>query len=192
MVYSVKRFTLQHCAVIPIFEKNMKFPLLLDTYGSLLSDRKRELLDYYYNEDYTLAIGAGLIQIDTDYYYVRSNGVVVVNREYWVAKTNDLEVVAGLYTFDADGKMVNPLEFDGAEDGIVELNGDLYYIKDGKCVVGAGVVKLTDAEGATFYIYVKSSGKLATGKYWPTNLNGLLTPGMYNWGTDGKYYPAAN
>ena len=55
MVYSVKRFTLQHCAVIPIFEKNMKFPLLLDTYGSLLTDRKRELLDYYYNEDYSLS-----------------------------------------------------------------------------------------------------------------------------------------
>ena len=55
MVYSVKRFTLQHCAVIPIFEKNMKFPLLLDTYGSLLSERKRELLDCYYNEDYSLS-----------------------------------------------------------------------------------------------------------------------------------------
>lgn len=164
---------------------------IFDGEGKL--EKNQGIVDgYYYNDDYTLAIGAGLIQIDTDYYYVRSNGVVVVNREYWVAKTNDLEVVAGLYTFDADGKMVNPLEFDGAEDGIVELNGDLYYIKDGKCVVGAGVVKLTDAEGATFYIYVKSSGKLATGNYWPTNLNGLLTPGMYNWGTDGKYYPAAN
>ena len=33
----------------------MKFPLLLDTYGSLLSDRKREILDYYYNEDYSLS-----------------------------------------------------------------------------------------------------------------------------------------
>jgi predicted DNA-binding protein YlxM (UPF0122 family) len=41
--------------VIPIFEKNMKFPLLLDTYGPLLTDRKRELLDYYYNEDYSLS-----------------------------------------------------------------------------------------------------------------------------------------
>ena len=41
--------------MIPIFEKNMKFPLLLDTYGSLLTDRKRELLDYYYNEDYSLS-----------------------------------------------------------------------------------------------------------------------------------------
>ena len=38
-----------------MFEKNMKFPILLDTYGSLLTDRKREILDYYYNEDYSLA-----------------------------------------------------------------------------------------------------------------------------------------
>jgi len=164
---------------------------IFDGEGKL--EKNQGIVDgYYYADDYTLAIGAGLVQIENDYYYVRSNGVVVVDREYWVAKTNDLEVVAGLYTFDADGKMVDPVEFDGAEDGIVELNGDLYYIKDGKCVVGAGVVKLTDAEGATFYIYVKSSGKLATGKYWPTNLNDLLDPGMYNWGADGKYYPAAN
>lgn len=41
--------------MIFIFEKDMKFPLLLDTYGVLLSDRKREILDYYYNEDYSLS-----------------------------------------------------------------------------------------------------------------------------------------
>ncbi len=33
----------------------MKFPLLLDTYGAMLTDRKREILDYYYNEDYSLS-----------------------------------------------------------------------------------------------------------------------------------------
>lgn len=38
-----------------MFEKNMKFPILLDIYGALLSDRKREILEYYYNEDYSLA-----------------------------------------------------------------------------------------------------------------------------------------
>ena len=37
-----------------MFEKNMKFTILLDTYGSLLSDRKREILEYYYNDDYSL------------------------------------------------------------------------------------------------------------------------------------------
>ncbi len=38
-----------------MFEKNMKFPLLLDTYGILLTERKREILDYYYNDDYSLS-----------------------------------------------------------------------------------------------------------------------------------------
>ena len=33
----------------------MKFPLLLDTYGVLLTERKREILDYYYNDDYSLS-----------------------------------------------------------------------------------------------------------------------------------------
>ena len=43
-----------------MFEKSMKFPILLDTYGSLLTDRKREILDYYYNEDYSLAEISGI------------------------------------------------------------------------------------------------------------------------------------
>lgn len=38
-----------------MFEKNLLLPCLLDIYGDLLTDRKRELLDYYYEEDYSLA-----------------------------------------------------------------------------------------------------------------------------------------
>ena len=38
-----------------IFEKDMTIPLLMDLYGQVLSERKRDLLDYYYNEDYSLA-----------------------------------------------------------------------------------------------------------------------------------------
>ena len=38
-----------------MFEKDMRFPLLLDTYGAMLSERKREIIDYYYNDDYSLA-----------------------------------------------------------------------------------------------------------------------------------------
>lgn len=41
--------------MISIFEKNMKFPLLLDVYGALLSDRRREIVEYYYNDDCSLA-----------------------------------------------------------------------------------------------------------------------------------------
>ena len=53
MIYSVKQFTLQR--VIAVFEKNMKFPILLDIYGALLTERKSELLDLYYNEDLSLS-----------------------------------------------------------------------------------------------------------------------------------------
>lgn len=58
---------------------------------------------YYYKDgklDY-----AGLIQIDGDYYYVRSTGEVVHGRTYWPTKTNGL-LPSAEYTFDKDGKMV--------------------------------------------------------------------------------------
>ena len=36
-------------------EKNVKFVMLLDAYGPLLKERKYELLDLYYSEDYSLS-----------------------------------------------------------------------------------------------------------------------------------------
>ncbi len=33
----------------------MKFSLLLDIYGDMLNERKRELLQYYYEDDYSLS-----------------------------------------------------------------------------------------------------------------------------------------
>ena len=38
-----------------MFEKNLLIPCLLDIYGELLTERKRDLLDYYYEEDYSLS-----------------------------------------------------------------------------------------------------------------------------------------
>ena len=41
--------------------KNMKVAYLLDFYGDLLTDKQRDSLDYYYNEDLSLGeIGANL------------------------------------------------------------------------------------------------------------------------------------
>ena len=59
---------------------------------------------YYYVDG--VLTGAGLIQLDGDYYYVKtSNCEVVHGRSYWVTVTNGL-LPAGPYTFGADGKMV--------------------------------------------------------------------------------------
>ena len=38
-----------------MFEKNLTMGYLLDFYGDLLAERRRELMSLYYNEDYSLA-----------------------------------------------------------------------------------------------------------------------------------------
>lgn len=38
-----------------MFEKNLNIAYLLDFYGDLLSDRKRSVMNMYYNEDLSLA-----------------------------------------------------------------------------------------------------------------------------------------
>ena len=38
-----------------MFEKNLNLGYLLDFYGELLSERKRLVMDMYYNEDFSLA-----------------------------------------------------------------------------------------------------------------------------------------
>ncbi len=38
-----------------MFEKNLTIGYLLDFYGELLGERRRELMNLYYNEDYSLS-----------------------------------------------------------------------------------------------------------------------------------------
>lgn len=38
-----------------MFEKNLEINYLLDFYGDVLSDRKRNVLEMYYNDDYSLS-----------------------------------------------------------------------------------------------------------------------------------------
>ena len=38
-----------------MYEKNLNISLLLDFYGELLTDKQRDSLEYYYNEDMSLA-----------------------------------------------------------------------------------------------------------------------------------------
>lgn len=57
----VKYFALQHILMLErrrlsfMFEKNLELGYLLDFYGELLSERKRTVMDMYYNEDLSLA-----------------------------------------------------------------------------------------------------------------------------------------
>ncbi len=46
-----------------MFEKNLELGYLLDFYGELLSERKRSVMDMYYNEDLSLAEVANEIGI---------------------------------------------------------------------------------------------------------------------------------
>ncbi|MBE6592607.1 MAG: DNA-binding protein [Ruminococcaceae bacterium] len=46
-----------------MFEKNLEIGYLLDFYGELLTDRKRSVMDMYYNEDFSLAEIAAEIDI---------------------------------------------------------------------------------------------------------------------------------
>ena len=145
----------------------------------------------YYYEDGVIKFGAGLVQLeDGSYIYVRSNGQLAAGK-YWVTVHNGM-LPEKEYTFGADGKMVVPGSEPEkpeepeipAKNGIVEVGGKLYYYKDDVIQYGAGLVQLED--GA--YIYVRSSGQLATGKYWVTVHNNLLPEKEYVFGADGKLY----
>lgn len=155
----------------------------------------------YYYEDDVLMYGAGVVKLTDDagevfYIYVRSNGQLALGN-YWITETNDL-LDPGMYDFGDNGRYYPvaeepdvPVEPEEPEvlNGIVEIDGVLWYYENGKYVPGVGVVQMTDEAGRTFYIYVRSNGMLATGVYWPTTRNDLLSRGAYDWGTDGRYYP---
>ena len=54
----VKHFALHRIIALEghkMFEKNLKIGYLLDFYGELLTERKRSVMDMYYNEDLSLA-----------------------------------------------------------------------------------------------------------------------------------------
>ena len=51
---------------------------------------------------------AGLIKIDGYFYYVRGTGELVHDCDYWPTKTNGWFTTTQRYTFDSQGRMVNP------------------------------------------------------------------------------------
>lgn len=64
MIYCVKCFALHSIFTdVGMFEKNMSIGFLLDFYGEILGERKRGVLDMYYNEDLSLSEISGIIGI---------------------------------------------------------------------------------------------------------------------------------
>ena len=135
---------------------------------------------YYYVDG--VLTGAGLIQLNGDYYYVKtSTGEVIHGKSYWVTATNGLMPI-GKYTFDNDGKMIDPPTPGPVKNGIVAENGSLYYYVDG-VLTGAGLVQI---DGDYYYVRT-SNGEVIHGKsYWVTATNGLLPAGLYRFADDGK------
>ena len=135
---------------------------------------------YYYVDG--VLTGAGLIQLNGDYYYVKtSTGEVIHGKSYWVTATNGLMPV-GKYTFDTDGKMIDPPTPGPVKNGIVAENGSLYYYVDG-VLTGAGLVQI---DGDYYYVRT-SNGEVIHGRsYWVTATNGLLPAGLYRFADDGK------
>ena len=126
----------------------------------------------------------GLIKIEDDYYYVRSGGVVAVGSYYCTYNMTD-EIPVGTYNFDQDGKMLNVPQPE-VKNGIVNENGTLYYYIDGEKQVNLGLIRIVD-NGEPCYIYVRTAGQLAVGKYkvW---INNDIVPyaSEQDFGTDGK------
>ena len=130
------------------------------------------VLRYYVNGKVTYV---GLIEIDGDFYYVRSSGEVVTNCVYWITWTHGLKE-AGYYTFDESGKLTGT-----PKNGIVEEDGVLHYYVNGTLTY-AGLIKIGND-----YYYVNSKCEVVHDcDYTITWTHGLLPQGRYHFDADGK------
>ena len=121
---------------------------------------------------------AGMIKIGDDYYYANSKGQLIVNQTYYCSRMNGL-MEEGTYAFDAKGKLIP-----GATDknGIVkDDDGVLRYYVNGK-VTYVGLIEID----GDFY-YVRSSGEVVNDcVYYISWTHGLKEAGYYTFDENGK------
>ena len=130
------------------------------------------VLRYYVNGKVTYV---GLIEINGDFYYVRSSGEVVTNCVYWITWTHGLKE-AGYYTFDENGKLTGT-----PKNGIVEEDGVLHYYVNGTLTY-AGLIKIGDD-----YYYVNSKCEVVRDcDYYISWTHDLMPQGRYHFDADGK------
>lgn len=130
------------------------------------------VLRYYVNGKVTYV---GLIEIDGNFYYVRSNGEVVNDCVYYISWTHGLKE-AGYYTFDENGKLTGT-----PKNGIVEEDGVLHYYVNGTLTY-AGLIKIGDD-----YYYVNSKCEVVRDcDYYISWTHDLMPQGRYHFDADGK------
>ena len=132
---------------------------------------------------------AGLVQIGSDIYYVRSSCQVATGM-YWVSpdKTNGI-LETGFYLFTDNGALIDGrfADWKGEEcyikmgqpyyAGVIEYNGKLIYVGS-NCKMNTGVCYITKAAG---------NGLLKEGYYYFKEDGELLSSGFAKW-TDGVTY----
>ena len=132
---------------------------------------------------------AGLVQIGSDIYYVRSSCQVATGM-YWVSpdKTNGI-LETGFYLFTDNGALIDGrfADWKGEEcyikmgqpyyAGVIEYNGKLIYVGS-NCKMNTGVCYITKAAG---------NGLLEEGYYYFKEDGELLSSGFARW-TDGVTY----
>lgn len=119
-----------------------------------------------------VAVQAGLIKIDGNYYLAEADGKLATGRVWVGTYASNGLLNKGYYEFGADGKMLQ---------GVVEKEDGLYYYERGLTRY-MGLI-LRDGE----YYFVQDGGKLAIGRVWvgTYDSNGLLNKGNYVFGADG-------
>ena len=130
------------------------------------------VLRYYVNGKVTYV---GLIEIDGNFYYVRSSGEAVNDCVYYISWTHGLKE-AGYYTFDENGKLTGT-----PKNGIVEEDGVLHYYVNGTLTY-AGLIKIGDD-----YYYVNSKCEVVRDcDYYISWTHDLMPQGRYHFDADGK------
>ena len=141
-------------------------------------------LRYYYGPNRYLARNHGYLafyEVDGKTYNFDENGNVTYGEIQVLQDAASLRKL--VYRFDTDGSVLGRISDEGF---VTDSEGDLYYIGgNGEISFGTpGLVKIGDA------IYdVKWSGKFSKEEYREVTTglaNGLLTPGIYYFGADGK------
>ncbi len=131
------------------------------------------IVDGYYYVD-GVKTSAGMLYIDGNYYFATTGGKLKANESSWCSYNNDL-LPAGVYRFDAEGKIIMTAE-------LVNEDGVLYYYKDGKRADNAGLI----LHNGDYYLISSGAMPICNETRYISRTNGLMPVGEYTFGADGK------